>query len=198
MLGAWQCRQGCGAPLPCPPAEPLQPRSGFSHPPANSNCVGFQLLFFPLSSRHVFPISERARQLGPLLLSPALILFPDGPAGAVPAVTGSPVPSCHLRGKPHWEGEVDGKFCFSESSTVLHSPSWMLGAALLGCACTGCVRCLGSRCLRGVAARAAEVTRVHLSFPGGVSGCDTGWDMGVTGSWVKSDRALSESSLFPK
>lgn len=45
-------------PHSCPLVEPLQPRSGFSHPPANSNCVDFQLLFFLLSSEHVFPISE--------------------------------------------------------------------------------------------------------------------------------------------
>lgn len=50
---------------------------------------------------------------GPLLLSPVLVfsLQPDSLAGAVPTVT-----SCHLRGKPRWEGEADGKFCFSESS----------------------------------------------------------------------------------
>lgn len=170
----------------------------FLSPAGQQQLCGFSAAFFPFSPADMcFQYPSEPGSWGPLLLSPALILFPDDPAGAVPAVPGSPVPSCHLRGKPHWEGEVDGKFCFSESSTMLHSPSWMLGAALLGCACTGCLRCLGSRCLHGVAAR-AEVTCVHLSFPGGVGGCDTGWDMGVTGSWVKSDRALGESLLFPK
>lgn len=171
----------------------------FLSPAGQQQLCGFSAAFFPFSPADMcFQYPSEPGSWGPLLLSPALILFPDSPAGAVPAVPGLPVPSCHLRGKPHWEGEVDGKFCFSESSTMLHSPSWMLGAALLGCACTGCVCCLGSRCLHGVAARAAEVTCVHLSFPGGVGGCDTGWDMGVTGSWVKSDRALGESLLFPK
>lgn len=45
-------------------------RSGFSHPPANSNCVDIQLLFFFLSSEHVFPISEQARQLEAIVAEP--------------------------------------------------------------------------------------------------------------------------------
>lgn len=108
------------SPTLCPLVEPLQPRSGFSHPPANSNCVDFQLLFFLLSSEHVFPISERAQQLGAVVAGPCadpLPLQAESLAGAVPTVTSSPIPSCHLRDKPHWEGEVDGKFCFSESSS---------------------------------------------------------------------------------
>lgn len=45
--------------MPVSPAgASLALRSGFSHPPANSNCMEVQLLFFFLSSEHVFPISE--------------------------------------------------------------------------------------------------------------------------------------------
>lgn len=45
-------------------------RSGFSHPPANSNCGDIQLLFFFLSKEHVFPISEQARRLEAAVAEP--------------------------------------------------------------------------------------------------------------------------------
>lgn len=124
MLGAWQCRRGCGA-LFRVPRRSLSSRAlvSLTRRPAAIVWI-FSCLFSFSPVNMCFQYPSEPGSWGLLLLSPVLILFPcrlRAWLGLSPPVTGSPIPSCHLRGKPHWEGEVDGKFCFSESSSRLWS-----------------------------------------------------------------------------
>lgn len=73
---------GAAVQSPSPAGASPAARSGFSHPPASSNCGEVQLLFFFLCTEHVFPISELAWRLEDVVAEPCADPAPPAAASA--------------------------------------------------------------------------------------------------------------------
>lgn len=80
--GAQFAGRGAAVQSPSPAGASPAARSGFSHPPASSNCGEVQLLFFFLCTQHVFPISELAWRLEDVVAEPCTDPAPPAAASA--------------------------------------------------------------------------------------------------------------------
>lgn len=80
--GAQFSGRGAVVQSPSPAGASPAARSGFSHPPASSNCGEVQLLFFFLCTQHVFPISELAWRLEDVVAEPCTDPAPPAAASA--------------------------------------------------------------------------------------------------------------------